>query len=302
MKRKINLVGQNTLTVSLPSKWAKKYNLNKGDELDVVEDGGDVIIRTSNEKKEKKTKIKVHGSFKLIRRYILSTFRRGYDEVYIEFDDSSVIEHIQDALDIMMGFEIVHQGKNHCIIKNLTNVIETEYDSLMRRFFLITLAISEHVLKAFKKNDIMELNNVYQLENTQNKIYLTISKIIINKGHILFNYPLFVFVLIDLIEEVADNYRDLSMFYNNKKIKLSKQTLRLLEISTEYLRDVYDLYYKFTPEKAEVIYNKREEIKTKGEDLLQKAPRNETVLISYLLSNSQLIYKSASSIFSLNVK
>ena len=38
MKRKINLVGQNTLTVSLPTKWAKRYNLKKGDEVEVSEE------------------------------------------------------------------------------------------------------------------------------------------------------------------------------------------------------------------------------------------------------------------------
>ena len=33
MKRKVNRVGQNTLTVSLPSKWARKYNIKAGDEI-----------------------------------------------------------------------------------------------------------------------------------------------------------------------------------------------------------------------------------------------------------------------------
>ncbi|MCK5630481.1 MAG: AbrB/MazE/SpoVT family DNA-binding domain-containing protein, partial [Nanoarchaeota archaeon] len=36
MKRKVNKVGQNTLTVSLPSKWVKKLNIKPGDELELA--------------------------------------------------------------------------------------------------------------------------------------------------------------------------------------------------------------------------------------------------------------------------
>ena len=43
MKRKINAVGTGTLTVSLPNKWAQKYNLKKGDELNVAEEGGSLV-------------------------------------------------------------------------------------------------------------------------------------------------------------------------------------------------------------------------------------------------------------------
>ena len=35
MKRKTVLHGQSTLTVSLPSEWVKKFNVGKGDELNL---------------------------------------------------------------------------------------------------------------------------------------------------------------------------------------------------------------------------------------------------------------------------
>ena len=39
MKRKVNRVGANTLTVSLPSKWAMKYGIKAGDEIEGNEEG-----------------------------------------------------------------------------------------------------------------------------------------------------------------------------------------------------------------------------------------------------------------------
>ena len=38
MKRKVNLVGQNTLTVSLPTKWAQEHGIKKGIEVELLED------------------------------------------------------------------------------------------------------------------------------------------------------------------------------------------------------------------------------------------------------------------------
>jgi len=45
MKRKIIKQGHNTLTITLPSEWVKKLNLNAGDEIEVYErDSGLVIL------------------------------------------------------------------------------------------------------------------------------------------------------------------------------------------------------------------------------------------------------------------
>ncbi len=45
MKRKVSLHGPSTLTVSLPSKWVKKYCIKKGDELDIEEKNSTLIIQ-----------------------------------------------------------------------------------------------------------------------------------------------------------------------------------------------------------------------------------------------------------------
>ena len=46
MKRRIIKQGHNTLTITLPSKWAKKFNINPGDEVELIEQGKDLKIAT----------------------------------------------------------------------------------------------------------------------------------------------------------------------------------------------------------------------------------------------------------------
>ena len=38
MQRKVNQIGPSTLMVSLPSKWVKRYNVKKGDSLELFFD------------------------------------------------------------------------------------------------------------------------------------------------------------------------------------------------------------------------------------------------------------------------
>jgi len=46
MKRKLVKQGGTALTVSLPAKWAKKYDLKAGDEIDLVEEGNKKLEKT----------------------------------------------------------------------------------------------------------------------------------------------------------------------------------------------------------------------------------------------------------------
>ena len=49
MKRKVIQIADSTQLISLPRKWALKYGIKKGDELDVEEQGSNVLVSTSRD-------------------------------------------------------------------------------------------------------------------------------------------------------------------------------------------------------------------------------------------------------------
>ena len=57
MERKINRVGTNTLTVSLPQSWVKRYQLRAGDSI-AVEEQGSVLKIIAGDAKEESSKTK----------------------------------------------------------------------------------------------------------------------------------------------------------------------------------------------------------------------------------------------------
>ena len=56
MKRKLVRQGSSTLMISLPSKWVKSNNLDKGSEIDI--DEKENVLEISVERKEKKSRDK----------------------------------------------------------------------------------------------------------------------------------------------------------------------------------------------------------------------------------------------------
>src|SRR3989338_7296591 len=52
MKRKIIRLGKTTLVASLPTKWTREFNLNRGDYLDVEERNGELILSAKKVVKE----------------------------------------------------------------------------------------------------------------------------------------------------------------------------------------------------------------------------------------------------------
>ena len=46
MKRKIIKQGHNTLTITLPSDWVKRFNLQGGNEIDLIEKDNGLFLTT----------------------------------------------------------------------------------------------------------------------------------------------------------------------------------------------------------------------------------------------------------------
>ncbi len=87
MKRKVIKQGHNTLTITLPNKWVKELGIVSGDELDVVENNGSIIVNGKQHSENKSTTIDLTGlRVPMIWRFFQSAYREGYNEIKLVFD------------------------------------------------------------------------------------------------------------------------------------------------------------------------------------------------------------------------
>jgi phosphate uptake regulator len=160
MKRKVNRVGQNTLTVSLPNKWAKKQGIKVGDEIEVKEDGNIISITTQGQKSYGRKVILNVDVFNkhMINRHFHEFYRQGIDEISIHFSkfklhdhkrstDIEIEKYINKLVGRFIGMEIVSQTKDKIVIQSL---IKDDYPEKIettknRIYFLIKEYLNEFI-------------------------------------------------------------------------------------------------------------------------------------------------------------
>ncbi|MEK6818534.1 MAG: hypothetical protein AABY10_01220, partial [Nanoarchaeota archaeon] len=87
MKRKLVKHGEATLMVSVPSKWIKQKNLGKGDEVDIIESDGNLVVSTERKYKKKEKEITFSSEPESsLRMVIANAYRSGYEKLVVRFE------------------------------------------------------------------------------------------------------------------------------------------------------------------------------------------------------------------------
>ena len=160
MKRKINRVGQNTLTVSLPSKWAQKHNLKPGQEIDVDEEGKSLVLNVKKGvKRAKKARLNLDGlSHVTINRFIDEFYRQGVEEITLKFaketiknfkknKDVEVDKHIRNIARRYIGLEVISKTSDKIVLQSIITKEESEKIEVVEKrvYFLIKDLIDEFI-------------------------------------------------------------------------------------------------------------------------------------------------------------
>jgi len=210
IRRKVIQIANSTQLVSLPRKWSLKYNIQKGDELEVEEQGSNILITTDKEKPSSKTEINFKGrDSDLIHRALSSQYRAGYDEIKIFFEKPLELEMIQNTKnEELIGFEIVEEGRNYLTLKRVSNIEYSEFDPMLRRSFVFLLSVADECLEALKSNDVDGLKNLVFRDKTINKL-TNYCRRSLNKKEIRFKHIGPAYVIIEMLEKIGDGYRDI---------------------------------------------------------------------------------------------
>ena len=122
------------MTVSIPSRWAKDYDIKKGSEVDILEEGSSLRISVDSFVKPVKTYV---SNFKkgvyAPRRAFIIPFIKGYDKIRINFEDPDIVDKVEKNLFLLTGFDIAEQGNNHIVLQNLVHLDVEKFDQYFDR-------------------------------------------------------------------------------------------------------------------------------------------------------------------------
>ncbi len=281
MKRRIIKQGHNTLTMTLPSEWAKKLNMHAGDEVDVNEDSGSLVINGKQNGEGKKTVIDINDlSIPMLWRFFQSAYREGYDEIRLIYDASKrsyegaynyyasqfeysrmgekpiekpALNMIQELVDRFIGIAIIDHGEGYCTIKEMGELTSKEFDNSLRRIFLLILELFDKVIDLLENNSIGDIS----VCKTIHTMDINIDRFIdyccrinnkIKDSSFQKNKPI-MFSTLFLLELLGDEFK----YIGNH---LAKSKKRVDEISSfaktikEHFETYYHLFYKFNRDTA----------------------------------------------------
>lgn len=275
MKRKIIKQGHNTLTMTLPSEWVKKLNLKGGDEVDVFDNSGSLVINGKQHDEIKSTTIDIIGlSVPMLWRFFQSAYREGYDEIKLVYNSErdyesaynyyasqfeykrmgeepikkSALNMIQELVDRFIGIEIIDHGEGYCIIREMGELSAKEFDNSLRRIFLLIQELFDTLIKIIKNKKIGNISICKTIHTMDTNIdrfidYCCRINNKINDSSFQKNKQV-MFSTLFLLELLGDEFKYIGTHLAKSK-KSIEEVLPFAEIVKEHFDMYYNLFYKF---------------------------------------------------------
>ncbi len=289
MKRKVVKHGPSTLIISIPSVWAKKYNIKQGDELDVDEQMSRLIIDTKKQQKFKELEIDVSKlPKKLIERFLVNIYQLGYDRVNLFYDGLKQYNIIQNKVHYLLGYEIIDRTNENCVIKNIATRMNLDFDKSLKKVFFLVNSMIENTYESYKKDDKKALKNIMHKETYINKFIYYCLRTINKKEYIgtLEEGTHVLYHLLIKIENLADSYKKLSKVLSQSD--KDKEIQKLLLSIKNYYGEIHNFFYNPEKEKLHELIEIDEKILKSIKTSFRKTKTMSKLLTLTLLNNIAL--------------
>lgn len=196
MKRKLIKQGHNTLTVTIPSKWARQLGLQAGDEIELTEKENGLFLSGSKQDDDRQAYLDITNmSVPSIWKYLMGIYREGYQEAKISFEPGTLLENpykfltkqrtnvvVQPAttetvdilhhfIDRFIGFEIVESSRNFIRVKQLGEPSPKEFSNAFRRIFLLLNQMGSEIIEAMENGKPKTLAHIHSADINVDKFH-----------------------------------------------------------------------------------------------------------------------------------
>ena len=176
--RRLQKVGYSTLSVSIPSDFAKDLGLHAGDNLLVREeaDGTMRLIPAVSAKRVSKASIKadqVDGE-DLIPKLIIGCYALGYDTIEVvgkDGLDESTVDQAVKTMRRLRGLEVVESQPNKVVAQSFMDPTKFPVDSLIKRLQILVGRSLGNVIEALESGTTGRLNEVRRIQDEVDELY-----------------------------------------------------------------------------------------------------------------------------------
>ncbi|MEM2974566.1 MAG: AbrB/MazE/SpoVT family DNA-binding domain-containing protein [Candidatus Micrarchaeia archaeon] len=273
MRRKVIKQGAATLTISLPTKWARRFGLRSGDEVEISEGEKGLIISPTGTRLELKGELDISNlSRSMIWRYLNAFYVNGFDEIIVTGCDREKIALLKEANTTLVGFSLVECEGNTCIIKAVSEAKLEEFDDMLRKIFSTLNTISMDTLEAIKRGDLEYLKKARDRDKDLNNAVLFCLRILSKYGYKDQRKTTSMHAFIFFLENIGDLYNDISDICVSTGGKKRARDIKIIEKVNNIVSSLSSVFYEQDKDGLRDMYEANKVLKKEIDDILSRGP------------------------------
>jgi phosphate uptake regulator len=176
--RKLQKVGYSSLSVTIPSEFAKDLKLEQGDSVLVraEADGTLRLIPTTTVKEVGKATIRAEqaGGDEMVARLLVGTYALGYDTIEVVGRSplgQTMAHTVLGTVRRLRGMEVVESDDRHIVAQSFIDPTKFPVDSLIKRLQMLVSRSLEYVIDALDLTQTGRLNEVARVQEEIDELY-----------------------------------------------------------------------------------------------------------------------------------
>jgi phosphate uptake regulator len=177
-RRKVQKVGYNSLSISIPKQYAKQMNLKQGDSLLFREDSDGTLrlIPATKAREAARVTLKAEqiGSVEMLTELVVGAYALGYDTVEVigkEPLEQAAVDGVLATVRRLRGLEVVESDERHIVAQSLMDPTKFPVDSLLKRLQILVSKSLEYVTESLDLRQTGSLKQVARAKEEVDELY-----------------------------------------------------------------------------------------------------------------------------------
>jgi phosphate uptake regulator len=176
--RRVQKVGYNSLSVSIPKQYAKEMNLSKGDRILFRADSDGTLRMIPAGKSREAARVTLRadqvGGVEMLTKLIVGAYSLGYDTIEVtskEPLDHATLDGVRGIVTRLRGMEVVESDERHVVAQSFIDPTKFPVDSLVKRLQILVSRSLEYVTESLDLSKVGRLDQVARVQEEVEELY-----------------------------------------------------------------------------------------------------------------------------------
>jgi phosphate uptake regulator len=177
-RRRVQKVGYNSLSISIPKQYAKEMNLKQGDSILFREDSDGTLrlIPATKAREAARAVVRAEqaGSAEMLARLVVGAYALGYDTIEVASKaplDQATIVRVRETVKRLRGMEVVEADSRRVVAQSFLDPTKFPVDALIRRLQILVSGSLERVTESLDLSQTANLGEVSQVQAEIDELY-----------------------------------------------------------------------------------------------------------------------------------